>query len=257
MDLAISTGIAGVSAIVAALVFLAVDGPVDRTRVQRFADRQGLTVTADNGGQIIAYLAITRRWRAAGLAAGFTAYTLVGLTEHRIGLSIWHMLVGWFVGALIAELRVPAIRAEDPEALLVRRTPGRYLPKSSLWALTASTVVCLVVAPVPAVVIATVVCAASWWVLRRPQPVAESDAVSADDAIRSRSLHVLVASGVTLLLYAALDGFAAWMASTSTELSLMIALVGVVAVPLLGWRIATAQWTVPQPAPVSASIQAR
>ena len=235
MDLVTSIGIAGASAIAAALVFLAVDGPVDRTRVQRFADRQGLTVTAGNGDRIIAYLAVTRRWRAAGLTAGLTAYTLVGLTEHRIGLSILHMLVGWFVGAVIAEFRVKAQGATG-----VRRTPDRYVPTSPLW--TVGTVAAW---PVVA------------WVLRRPQPAGGPDVVAADDAIRSRSLHVLAASAVTLLLYLAAGWLATWVSGESPELALLITLSSMVLVPINGWRMATASWTVPQPAPVSVATQSR
>jgi hypothetical protein len=229
MDLATSMGIAGVSAVAAALTFVAVDGPVSRPRLERFADRHGLTVTAGNGGQIIAYLAITRRWRAAGLTAGATAYTLIGLTEQRLGLSVLHMLAGWFVGALIAEVRVAAIKADKPKARLVRRTADRYLPTSPLWRLGTLAVWPVVV-----------------WVLRRPQPAAEPDVLAADDAIRSRSLHVLVASAVTLLLYLAL-----------AAVPPVLALIFAVLVPLNGWRMATARWIVPQPEPVSAATQSR
>jgi hypothetical protein len=62
---ALSAALSVIAALVAAL---AVDGPVSRSRVQRFVDRHNLGLSVDNGALIVAYLATTRRWRAAGLA---------------------------------------------------------------------------------------------------------------------------------------------------------------------------------------------
>jgi hypothetical protein len=52
--------------------------------------------------------------------------------------------------------------------------------------------------------VGAVTLAAARRVLRRSQPYAEPDRLAADDAIRSRSLHVLAGAGMTLVLYCVL-----------------------------------------------------
>lgn len=65
---------------------------------------------------------------------------------------------------------------------------------------------------------------------------------AADNAIRSRSLHAVTASGTTLVLYCALGQ--ALTVLGSSDLVLVVTLAGAVAVPWFGWRLATAPWVV-------------
>jgi hypothetical protein len=103
---------------------------------------------------------------------------------------------------------------------LVSRQSTDYLPWAGRWAVPASMVLCLLTAAIcgarhgahpegnlGAAALCTVVglgvgavaLAAMRYVLRRPQPLAEPDRMAADDAIRSRSLHVLAAAGMVLV----------------------------------------------------------
>jgi hypothetical protein len=251
-------------AIIAALITsVVVDGPVSRRRVERFADRHALTVTADNGPQIITYLAITRRWRSAGLIGGAMYHLLSELQHHRAGVSLTSMLAGWFVGALLAEVRVAGITTGRRAASLTARTPKRYVSRISRWALfgsvlafvvlTATAVggtdprqlpVPLVVAAVMVAVIVLVVALTSRRVLRRPQPVAAADVLAADDAIRSRSLHAVTGSSVTLILYCTFEPVSLLVAGDVTESAAVLLLIAAVAVPLVGVRLTTARWVV-------------
>lgn len=264
---------AGLCLVTSLAAFLLADAPVSRRRVEKFANRHQVPVTADNGSQIISYLARTRRWRIAGLVCGATAYTLLSLEQNRVGISISYLLAGWFAGALIAEVRVVSLATRRRAASLVRRTAGRYLPRIGVWALPSSVLVSLLLTltiliatngtadmsverlPVwlgVVLIVALVVWATTRRVLHRSQPIAAPDIVAADDAIRSRSLHVLVASGTTLVLYCVLDQLIVLtMLNDLPALAIFVMLLGAVAIPWSGWRLATSRWVVP---PVSAAI---
>ncbi|MDI1466009.1 hypothetical protein QEZ54_34040 [Catellatospora sp. KI3] len=252
---------------VALLVYAAADGPVSRARLGRFARRHALWLTVDNGPRVIAYLAATRRWRAAGVTFGFVLYTLPWLAEDRFGVNFTYLLAGWFAGALLAEARLARPVAGPRAASLLPRTPARYLPPLLRWALPAAALLCLVLAgshalrpqppsltgaaPSPAryavwlgttAVVLLLVRLATRAVLHRPQPVAAPDVVAADDAVRSRSLHVLAAAGTALVLYCVVAELALLAGDEATAVVLIMA--GAVGVPLLGWRLATRPWTV-------------
>ncbi len=236
----VAIGIAVVSALwIPLLVAIGVGSDVDRGRVARFAMRQGLEITIHNGRQVIAYLATTRRWRSFGLAVGLVvcvAWFLPGVRVNSL-----YLFAGWFVGALIAEFRVAHLPLGLPRA--ARVAPPRrledYLSTPARLLLPVSTALCLIVGAftrdllwtVSGVVIALVVWLIQRHVLRRPQPLAEPDQIKADDAIRSRSLHVLAGGGATLVFYCVigqLDG------------NLPLGIV----VPIVGYAVATQSWRV-------------
>lgn len=193
-------------------------GAVPRRRVEEFARLHSLRVTAGNGNQIIAYRATTRRWRAAGFAAGVLA-TFVATGNFGLGFE-W-VLAGWFAGAAVAELRVAHLdRGPRASASLSSRRAADYLPWAGRWAVPAAMVLCVLSAvycfasrgshpeadikammfwTVFGLGVGVVALAAQRHVLRRPQPLAEPDRLAADDAIRSRSLHVLAAAGMVLV----------------------------------------------------------
>ncbi|MDQ1715309.1 MAG: hypothetical protein QOC60_1254, partial [Frankiaceae bacterium] len=80
-------------------------GPVSRERVAKFARRQTLFITPDNGNMVIAYLATTRRWRAAGLAMGVVV-SIAWSFGNGFSVNMVQLIAGWFAGAVIAEWRI-------------------------------------------------------------------------------------------------------------------------------------------------------
>ncbi|MEZ0113586.1 hypothetical protein ABH920_007619 [Catenulispora sp. EB89] len=207
----------GLAVLLLMTVYAAV-GPVPRRRVEEFARLHSLRVTVGNGNQIIAYRAITRRWRAAGFTVGVLAtFAATG----TYGVEFQWALAGWFAGAAVAELRVAHLdRGPRTSASLASRRAADYLPWAGRWAVPAAMVLCVLNAvfcfarrgshpegdirammtwTVVGLGVGAVALAAQRHVLRRPQPLAEPDRMAADDAIRSRSLHVLAAAGMVLV----------------------------------------------------------
>lgn len=259
---AIAVGVAVVWAMVA---------PVSRSRLERFARRQQLQITPDNGDLVIRYLAITRRWRAGGILVAF-GLGIVWLST-RIDFSgeinLLQLFAGWFAGAVLAEARLARTPAGPVRlAALQPRDPSMYLPRYAQWlvpaALAVSVALGLVtvtlaaagrspdvrtaaVAQVAAVAVASMVWAVGRHVLSRPQPVLPPDQLAADDAIRSRALHVLAGSGTALVLYAVISQLSALADGLSGQVVDVIGgtvFVLVFAAPLLGWFVATQPWSV-------------
>src|SRR5690606_21615038 len=109
-------------------------GPVARGRVERFARRQHLTVTPDNGEHVIRYLATVRRWRVAGLLGGIGVSILRYLPD-ELRFDAVTIFAGWFVGALVAEVRVVHLAHGARRAAALRsRRPGAYIGRVA-WAL--------------------------------------------------------------------------------------------------------------------------
>lgn len=255
-----------------------VRAPVSRARVVRFAYRQQLEITPDNGNQVIEYLATTRRWRVAGLLTAYglgTAWLAWQIGNGEGGnFTLLQFLAGWFAGAVVAEARL-ARRPDGPRrsALLQPRDPAAYLSRPARWCLPAALVISLALGALTLVVAATdrewdrvaavgavaaavavyvVVWAVRRHVLGRPQTMLSPDQRAADDAIRSRSLHVLAGAGSTLILYAVSHQLyalqTAWPgAEAELEGAAVLLTLGA---PLLGWLIATTRWSVYRPASV-------
>ncbi|MFS8478022.1 MAG: hypothetical protein FWJ93_03455 [Micromonosporaceae bacterium] len=270
-------------AFIALCVWFAVSvagAPVARPRLERFARRHQLVVTATNGNQVIRYLATTRRWRATGLAAGLIASIGWSLAHGVFQVYFLVLFAGWFAGALIAEVRLaPAPFGPRRAASLVPRQPRAYLPRT-VWALlpaagaislavgAASAVGALARRPVGlgaaplfavAMLVFVVVRTVQHRVLHRPQPVAEPDVLAADDAIRSRSLHVLAGGGTTLVLYCVLGQLAALapaLPGAATEVIEVVNFLGIFAVPLLGWAVAVSPWPVRRSAGPASALPA-
>ncbi len=261
------------AAVVVAVVFRMADVPVASTRLARFARRQKLTVTLDNGNQIIAYLAMTRRWRAAGVAAGILG-PIVWTEADYVGVNLLALFAGWFAGAIVAEARVEA-RTIGPRraASLQARRPRAYLSRFSWTLVPASAGASLALAavtisyaylapaynvwarpdwtavlwPAAAVGVAVVVRVTQRRVLRRPQPHAEPDIIAADDAIRSRSLHVLAGGGAALVLScvaAQLDALGLRPQHPAFATVSVIQVLAYLAIPVLGWNVGAWVWRV-------------
>ena len=235
--------------------------PVSRTRVERFARREQLTITPGNGDHVIRYLATTRRWRVVGLGGGIAASILHYLpNEVRFDTSI--VFAGWFAGALVAEVRVDHLRHGARRAALVRARRATDYVGRATWALGPVSAVVAVLAAGAALAgaatgraapdgsavawllisvgIAVAVRLVQRRVLRRPQPLAPHDVIAADDAIRSRALHVLSAGGAALVLLCVSAQVAAAhpIGVSAVDLSALRGAFGVL-VGVVGWLWAT------------------
>ena len=170
-------------------------GAVSRQRVAKFARRQALIITPDNGNLVIAYLATTRRWRAAGLATGVIV-SFAWSIDNGLSINMVDLIAGWFVGAVIAEWRIARAPVGTRRAASLQpRVPDVYASGA------ARAVPFLVTAVAVAVVGVGVVVGMSGRDVPIPQIVTLADVLAADDAIRSRSLRVLVGAIGTLTAY--------------------------------------------------------
>lgn len=192
---------------------------VTRERLERFAARQYLRITPDNGPVVIRYLATTRRWRGGGLivtVGGGVTESIVAHGQLRVGAVT--LFIGWFVGAVIAEWRVSVVSTHGHRraASLLPRRARDYVAVRVRWAVGGSVVLLLVgqivalvampnyrvVVLLGAGVVAVIVIGAvARHVLLRAQPPAELDVLVADESIRSRSLHVLAGSAMAITGY--------------------------------------------------------
>lgn len=258
-------------------LLLSARAPMQPGRVARFARRQHLTITPGNGNQVVCYLAITRRWRVAALIAAYLlwlGYLLLDTADGRVlRLDLLYLLAAWFVGAVIAEARLARRPAGvRRRASLLPRQPAAYLSRSARLAMPAALLCSVLVAvltlaaaltgrefePRPAgfgfgsaVIVTALVWAVRREVLGRPQPAdLPADQLAADDAIRSRSLHVLAGAGTALVLYAVgyqLQAFADYPPGSAAALLVVAAVPLPLVAPLLGWAVATASWAVRRP----------
>lgn len=250
----------------------AVIGPVNRRRVERFCRRQDLRLTTANGAAVLTYLAVTRRWRVLGLVITFVGYMVWELRRSALAVNVFGLLIGWFVGAVVAEWRINArITGERRSAVLIRRQPRAYINMTALTIMYLTVVAvlvgCLLVAydgrhfhdatgaaparraliiAVTVLVGFVIVLRAQQRILTRPRLVGAADVVAADDAVRSRSLHVLTGAAIALAVYAAAFGwncFAVVHSRTSADVDFLLTVVG----PLVGARVATWPFHVAQP----------
>jgi hypothetical protein len=265
----VNLGWSGVVLIVLVLVALTVTAPfrdVTRRRLERFALRQALPITVDNGMQVIRYLATTRRWRGLGLLVAVlvqVAYEATldrGYTPHVTGGAFF---AGWFVGAVVAEWRIAGVPVgEHRAASLARRRLTGYVARPALalvavaWSAVVSVELLVAADVLPrrpdarwapwlelglTVVSGAAIVLAARRVLTRPQPLAAPDVLAADDALRSRSLYVLVGSALALGGYLGAQiivasGFQG--PGTTYELAENLELLGALVLPIAGFLLA-------------------
>jgi hypothetical protein len=239
--------------------------PVSRIRLERFASRQALDITADNGNLVIAYLAITRRWRGAGMLVATAIVGVWSLDHNRLSVNGLALFAGWFAGAVVAEWRVSiAASGSLRAASRVPRRRSDYLRAPARTLPLVAVLVCLTVALVDAIgglagrntvwltlaswLLATaaglaLVYAVQHHVLTRPQPVVAADVLAADAAIRARSLQVIAGCAVAaagipaaVLIGALRIAFPQLGSSGVSALATMTGLI----VVIVGWLLARA-----------------
>lgn len=185
-------------------------GPMTRSRVLAFARHHRLAVTPDNGNAIIRYLAVTRRWRSAGLGVA-ASIGLAWAFLSGASVTLLAIFAGWFAGALVAELHLAIMSHGTKRSASLRpRRPEDYVSPLVWWLpvlLAAVGVPVMVVAGgstswlAAALLVLAIVVFVRRRVLLRAQPAAEPDVVAADDAVRSRSMHVLSGGGFVLVSF--------------------------------------------------------
>lgn len=231
---------------------------VSRARVAKLARRQSLPITMANGPIVIGYLATTRRWRGTGMLLSVAGGLVhARLTDSGSDVRVAALFAGWFVGAVIAEWRVSVHTSGvgRRRASLVPRRLSDYLPGHVRFSVLTAFALLLAVELVGllsnsgwqpeltgwlvlTLVTAAVIVAVGRHILSRPQPVAAADVLAADEAIRSRSLHVL--AGAALATAGYLGG--AVLGLDVDDLRLLTPWSGAVAtlLPLLGLVLACA-----------------
>lgn len=268
---AVSLLVVPVIAVVLAIVAEHTSGTVSRRRLERFALRQRLPITVENGNQVIRYLATTRRWRVAGFAAGAVASRLMFPSPSGIstGADLTVIFVGWFLGALIAEVRAEHLEHGRIRAASLRpRRPERYVHRLAWLALPGAAALAVATGVFTGVAGALGWAEPNWawagvWlgvalavaatvrtiqgaVLRRAQPLAAPDVIAADDAIRSRALQVLSGGGAALVLLMVLNQIGSiHLVGVADSVIYSIRIVGAVGVGLSGWLVATSLWPPP------------
>jgi hypothetical protein len=219
--------------ILAAVIVLAIGVHIrarqPRWQPEGWARDMGFALTARNEALVRSYITRTRTLRAVGGVAGLVApIVYVAIAEREppmpFDFGLFDALVGYLVGALVAELTVRRPRTEVPTASLVPREIADYLPSAVTTTMRASAAIALVLIPLflwlphresdmarvemlPAILATSMILVVlvsvellQRLIVGRPQAAVSSDVLVADDAIRSASVHALAGAGIALEL---------------------------------------------------------
>jgi hypothetical protein len=194
-----------------------------------WAQQMDLQLTPRNEPIVRSYIARTRLLRFAGGLLGFFAPTIYQVYAGvpppvPVDFGLFDALLGYLLGAVIAELTIKRPKADEPSASLIPRDLSDYVPTRFITALRMSALVALVLVPLyrllparqnlvdlndfpPEIVILPTILLVGFgvellqrYIVARSQPAVESDLVNADDAIRSASVHALAGAGIALEL---------------------------------------------------------
>jgi len=203
---------------------------VDEDYIVGWANLFNLGLTQESRPAVRHYLRWSRRCRTAGGLAGFLAPTIyfeVVSPGHQPddvgGWAMTMMLVGYLLGALIAEIVIDLPRRRSEKAVAVPVRLGDHLATNAVvlqrgLAIAAVFAVGLYALSEPgarisglpdlaqvaalgvgAACTAAVVEACQRKIVARPRPVTTQVGVAAADAMRASSLHVLAGGGIALL----------------------------------------------------------
>lgn len=194
-----------------------------------WADRMGLRLTPLNEAIVRTYIIRTRVLRFTGALLGLlTPGIYRGLVGHPLPVPVdfvaFDALIGYLLGAVVAELTIRRPAADEPSASLEPRELSDYMPAGFITALRGSALVALVLVPLTrllparqsllnlndfpseAVILPAILLIGAGvellqrYIVARSQPAVELDLVNADDAIRSASVHALAGAGIALEL---------------------------------------------------------
>jgi hypothetical protein len=194
-----------------------------------WAQQMDLQLTPRNEAIVRSYIARTRLLRFTGALLGLFAPWIYqafvgGPPPVPVDFGLFDALLGYLLGAVIAELTIKRPKADEPSASLMPRELSDYVPTRYITALRISALVALVLVPLyrllparqnlvnlndfpPEFVILPMILLIGIgvellerYIVARSQPAVESDLVNADDAIRSASVHALAGAGIALEL---------------------------------------------------------
>jgi hypothetical protein len=243
--------IALVLVVVVPVVLVRAHAAISEPLLTDWARAHGLRLTADNRSLVARYLRRARVLRSWGAIAGLLLptplefavsgrFAMLGFASDGSAAPFqgpMTIFIGYLVGALCAELSVARrVDPADRSASLIPRGVEDYLPRRLVHAQRAlGLAVVLGVLAIGMVPYEHPAAQPTWlglltgvamfagfavalealerWLVRRPQPFADSALVAADDAIRAQSLHALAASGLALLLIS-LSGVAIGLAAS-------------------------------------------
>ena len=229
-------------AVLTAIAVVALRPAGERT-IAKWAAAHQVTLSDRSTPLVARYLTRARRWRTLGTVAGIVVPTLMTVTgSPRPGF--WQaVLVGYLLGAALAELTRPDPAGATRTATLVPRRLEDYIARSAVtwvralavasvvaavmrmvvpldarWRDDAPTVGTFVIAALACIAVAIVTEAAARRIVARPQRFEAADMLAADDAIRSASVHTVVGAGLALLLLVVGNQFLQVGVSTDPQL---------------------------------------
>lgn len=200
---------------------------VDEAHVTRWANSANVALTNESRPVVRRYLAWSRRCRTSGGLAGFLAPVItsaaIGKPDDPGPWAVALMIVGYMLGALLAEVVINRPGRGRGTALLVPRRLGDYLPAYVLVLQRGLGILAVLTVPMYALLepharlstpsvagaaafgiaggcIAAVVEGLQRRIVARRQPVTGPADVALDDAMRASSLHVLAGAGIALLI---------------------------------------------------------
>jgi hypothetical protein len=215
--------------LVIALVVASRGFRVDEGYIAGWVRSAGVVLTSESRPTVRRYLTWSRRCRTAGGLAGllgptFYSQLVRGMPLDDGGASFVLMLVGYLLGALVAEVVVNRPRRGAGAAMLLPRRIQDYLPGYALFLQRGLATISLVMIGVYGLVepharhdlmpsvasaaafglfgvgIAVIVEALQRMIVARRQPAMSTGDVAIDDAMRSSSLHVLAGVGIAFLI---------------------------------------------------------
>lgn len=219
-----------ISAVIVSWVVRKARVAVDTGYVEDWAQAHALALTPGNRPMVHWYLHTARLLRTLGALAGFFLPPLLGSAFGSQALkdaAFPLVFVGYFAGALYAELSLVRPAGDRRVAVLTPREVSDYLPRRLLVAqlvvpaiavvagvaatflsydraersgLTGSPRVLGVIVAVTAVIVGLALERIERWLVQRPQPFSTPDMLAADDAIRSQSVHSVAGSGLAIVL---------------------------------------------------------
>ncbi len=216
----------GVLAVILAMGLARRNG-ADTTELKRWVEATGIELTTDTTLVVRRYLLWSRRGRRIGAVVGFLSPWLYSVVSGRtIDEGAWAiplMLVGYLLGALVAEFAAHRSREPGSIALMRPRSLVDYLSRRLLLlqrALGALAVAMIlpyallqptadIDLPGPGSIasyglagatIAVLVEMIERRIVARRQSLADIDDLEIDDAMRSTSVHVVAGAGIALLI---------------------------------------------------------
>jgi hypothetical protein len=196
--------------------------------VARWADSAKVTLTDASRPVVRRYVAWSRRCRTAGGLAGFLAPVIVSAVVGKPAdpgpWAVSLMVVGYLLGALVAEFVINRPNPGSGTALLVPRRLSDYLPPYVLVLQRGLAAIALLMVPVYALLepharlstpgvaptaafgvgaacLAVLIEVVERRIVGRRQPVTPGADLTLDDAMRSSSLHVLAGAGIAVLVF--------------------------------------------------------